>query len=159
MTQPTLTTYGGRLREIGYAGGLVDENTAIIETRVNGAAGAIDFGLAVARLNDKECKVIAADGDDIVGISVRHAIRSANSSGVVNYVQYDAVPVLRSGYIYVTALENAVPGDAVISVTAQGGQLGSTTGGAAGAGRVVVPNATWETTTTAGEIGIVRIYG
>ena len=60
---------------------------------------------------------------------------------------------------YAVAYENATRGDGVISVTAQNGKLGSTTGGAAGAGRVAVPGAIWETTTTAGQIGIVRIAG
>lgn len=160
MSKPDLSSYGGRLRDLGYAGQIVDTNPVTIEALINDQATAIDFGVAVARsAADNTCKAPAADGDKIVGISVRHAIRPADSSNNVTYAQKDAVPVLRDGFIYATAYENATRGDGVISVTAQSGKLGSTTGGAAGAGRVAVPGATWETTTTAGSIGIVRIAG
>ncbi|MGE4448578.1 MAG: hypothetical protein AB7E15_09805 [Azospira sp.] len=160
MSKPDLSTYGGRLRDLGYAGQIVDTNPVTIATLINDQATAIDFGVAVARsaANDT-CKAPTADGDKIVGISVRHAIRPADASNNVNYAQKDAVPVLRDGFVYAVAYENAARGDGVISVTAQNGKLGSTTGGAAGAGRVAVPGATWETTTTAGQIGIVRIAG
>lgn len=160
MSKPDLSTYGGRLRDLGYAGQIVDTNPVTIETLINDQAVAIDFGVAVARsADDNTCKAPAADGDKIVGISVRHAIRPADSSNNVTYAQKDAVPVLRDGFVYATAYENATRGDGVISVTAQNGKLGSTTGGVAGTGRVAVPGATWETTTTAGSKGIVRIAG
>lgn len=160
MSKPDLSTYGGRLRDLGYAGQIVDTNPSTIESKINDQALAIDFGVAVARsAADDTCKAPTADGDKIIGITVRHAIRPADSSGNVTYAQKDAVPILRSGYVYATAYENATRGDGVISVTAQNGKLGSTTGGAAGAGRVAVPGALWETTTTAGQIGIIRKDG
>lgn len=160
MSKPDLSTYGGRLRDLGYAGQIVDTNPATIESKINDQATAIDFGVAVARsAADDTCKAPAADGDKIIGISVRHAIRPADSSGNVTYAQKDSVPILRSGYVFATAYENATRGDGVISVTAQNGKLGSTTGGAAGVGRVAVPGATWETTTSAGQIGIIRKDG
>jgi hypothetical protein len=160
MSKPDLSSYGGRLRDLGYAGQIVDTSPATVETLINDQATAIDFGVAVARsAADNTCKAPAADGDKIVGISARHAIRPADTSNNVTYAQKDAVPVLRTGFVYAVAYENATRGDGVISVTAQSGKLGSTTGGAAGAGRVAVPNALWETTTTAGSIGIVRISG
>ena len=162
MSKPDLSTYGGRLRDLGYAGQIVDTNPVTIEALINDQATAIDFGVAVARsAADNTCKAPTADGDKIIGISVRHAIRPASSDGnnTVTYAQKDAVPVLRDGFIYAVAYENATRGDGVISVTAQNGKLGSTTGGDAGAGRVEVPDALWETTTTAGQIGIVRIAG
>lgn len=160
MSKPDLSSYGGRLRDLGYAGQIVDTNPTTIESKTNEAATAIDFGVAVARgAADDTCKAPAADGDKIIGISVRHAIRPADASNNVTYAQRDSVPILRDGYVYAVAFENATRGDGVISVTAQNGKLGSTTGGAAGAGRVAVPGATWETTTTAGQIGIIRING
>lgn len=160
MSKPDLSSYGGRLRDLGYAGQIVDTNPTTIESKTNEAATAIDFGVAVARgAADDTCKAPAADGDKIIGISVRHAIRPADASNNVTYAQRDSVPILREGYVYAVAFENATRGDGVISVTAQNGKLGSTTGGAAGVGRVAVPGATWETTTTAGQIGIIRING
>lgn len=158
MSKPDLSSYGGRLRDLGYAGQIVDQNPSVVETKTNDQAAAIDFGVAVARsAADNTCKAPAADADKIIGISVRHAIRPADSSNNVTYAQKDAVPILREGYIYAVAYENVVRGDGVISVTAQSGKLSGTTAGAAGAGRVAVLNALWETTTTAGNIGIVRI--
>lgn len=153
-----LSTYGGMTLTSGYAGQIANANPTTIESKINDQALVIDFGVAVARsaANDT-CKAPTADGDKIIGISVRLATKAANSNGTVDYARYDAVPVLKEGYIYVAAYENATRGDGVISVTAQNGKLGSTTGGAAGAGRVAVPGAVWETTTTAGNVGIVRI--
>lgn len=164
MTQPTLTTYGGRLLDVGYAGEVVDSNAVESESKVNSAATAIDFGYIVVRSSaDDTCKLPAADADDILGFSIRHATKPADSNGDVKYAQYESVPILREGRIYVLALENATRGDTVISVTASPGRAGSTTGGAAGAGRVALDGsngnakATWETTTTAGNIGVVRV--
>lgn len=160
MSKPDLSTYGGLLRDLGYAGELVDLNPAQMQTLVNDQAIAIDFGVAVARsaANDT-CKAPTADGDVLIGISARHAIRPAafGGSNIVNFAQYDAVPVLRDGFIYAVAFENVVRNDGVISVTAQNGKLSGTTAGAAGAGRVAVPNAKWETTTLAGVVGVIRI--
>lgn len=164
MSKPDLSTYGGRLRDLGYAGQIVDTNPATIETLINDQATAIDFGVFVARsAADNTCKAPAADVDLLIGLSARHAIRPADAGNNVTYAQKDAVPVVRDGFIYAVALENATRGDVAISVTAQGGKVGSTTGGAAGAGRIAAdgtggkPKATWETTTAAGAIGILRV--
>jgi hypothetical protein len=164
MSKPDLSSYGGRLRDLGYAGQIVDTNPATIESKINEAATAIDFGVAVARgASDDTCKAPTADGDKLIGISCRHAIRPADSSNNVTYGQRDSVPIVRNGYVYATAYENATRGDTAISVTAQNGKIGSTTGGAAGAGRIALdgtsgkPKVTWETTTTAGNIGILRV--
>lgn len=163
MSKPDLSTYGGRLRDIGYAGELVDSNPSESMTMINDQAIAIDFGIAVARsAADNTCKAPTVDGDKIIGLSLRHGIMPAPGYGqananVVNYVQYAAVPVLREGFMFVVAYENATRGDQALSITAQNGKVGSATGGAPGAGRVAIPNATWETTTAAGNIGIVRI--
>lgn len=164
MAKPDLTTYGGRLRDLGYAGQIVDTNPTTIESKTNEAATAIDFGVVVARgASDDTCKAPSADADRLIGISARHAIRPADAANNVTYGQRDSVPILRDGYVYAVAFENAVRGDTAISVTAQGGKVGSTTGGAAGAGRIALdgtsgkPKVTWETTTSAGQIGILRV--
>lgn len=158
MSKPDLSTYGGALLEVGYAGQVVDLQYAELDSRVNEGATAIDFGIAVAYgANEIGCKAISADADKILGISARWPIRPANQSGDVTYAQRDALPVMRKGNIFVVALENTAIGDAAISVTAQGGKIGSTTGGAAGAGRVAIPGAVWQTATTAGQVGKVRI--
>ena len=158
MSKPDLSTYGGRLRDLGYAGQIVDSQPTVIDTKISDLALNIDFGVAVARsAADDTCKAPTVDGDKIIGITVRHAIRPADSSNNVTYAQRDAVPILKDGYIWATAYENTTRGDQALSITAQNGKIGSVTGGAAGAGRVVIPGATWETTTTAGTIGKIRI--
>lgn len=152
-----LSTYGGDLQPVGYAGAIPDIANTTIVSRINESATPIDFGVAVARgAADDTCKPIGADADKILGISVRIATK-VSANGTVNYERYDAVPVLRHGHIRAIAYENVVRGDAVISVTAQAGKLSGTTAGAAGAGRVAVAGATWDTTTAAGQIGLIRI--
>lgn len=160
MAKPDLTTYGGDLRDLGYAGQLTHEvHMADMDSKTNESATAIDFGIAVARgtTSDNTCKVIAADADLPIGLSVRLPNRPADASGNVTYAQRDQVPILKNGWMFAVPFENVGRGAQVLSITAQGGKLGSTTGGAAGAGRVVVPGAVWETTTTAGQVGKVRI--
>lgn len=159
MAKPDLSSYGGRLLDVGYAGQVADMQDTEIESRtLEGVGATLDFGIAVARgAADDTCKVIAADGDLPIGITVRHPIRPAAADGTVLYARYDSVPIMRRGNIFVTAFENTTRGDAALSVTAQGGKVGSTTGGAAGAGRIAIPGAKWETSVAAAAIGIVRI--
>lgn len=157
MSKPDLSTYGGRLREVGYAGMVANQTENVIVDRVNAAATSIEFGYAVAYAGANQVKAPASDDDDIVGISVRHAVHPADASGNVAYARYQAVPVMKTGYILALADENAAAGDGVISITAKSGKLGSVTGGAAGAGRVAVPGAVWENAVTAGSIGLIRI--
>lgn len=158
MNPTDLSSYGGRLRDIGYAGQVADFNPATIDSKSNEAAGVIDFGVAVARgASDNTCKAITLDADKILGISVRHPIMPYAADGSVGYSRYDSVPIMKTGFIYAIPYQNVVRGDGVLSVTAQSGKLSGTTAGAPGTGRVAVPGATWETTTTAGQIGLIRI--
>lgn len=159
MSKPDLATYGGKLHDAGIAGQAADFNPSTIESKINTNATSIDFGVAVCRSTaDDTCKPQLLDADKILGISVRSPIQPADPvTGEIVYKQNDTVPIMREGYIYVKALENTTRGDTVIAVTAQTGKLGSLTGGAVGAGRILVPGATWETTTTAGQVGLVRI--
>lgn len=133
MSKPDLSTYGGRLRDLGYAGEIVDTNPATIESKTNDQATAIDFGVAVARsaANDT-CKAPSAVSDKIIGISVRHAIRPADSSNNVTYAQKDSVPIIRDGYVYAVAAENVSRGDTVVALTASAGTLGSAANTAVG---------------------------
>lgn len=162
MSKPVLTTYGGFLHDPGYAGELVNMLEAHIDNLSNDGATAIDYGIAVARGASGGAKAVSADGDKILGISVRTAYKAAPGFGqananVVNYAQFDQLPVLKLGEIYVIAFENVTIDDGALSITAQGGKIGGITGGAAGAGRVVIPGAKWATTTAANGLGIVRI--
>lgn len=162
MSIPTLATYGGFLHDIGYAGGMVNELNADIDNLQNMQALAINYGCAVARDASGQCKAPAADADVILGIATKFPIKAAPGFGqananTVNFAQNDMVPVLKHGEIYVIAAENVTQDDQALSLTASNGTIGGTTGGAAGAGRIVVPGGKWQTTTAAGMVGIVRI--
>lgn len=156
--QDLLNSPGGRILDRGYAGNWADTSINLTVTRTNEGTAAIDFGVAVARGADStKCKKVAANGDSICGFSVRHAVMPYNTTtGEVAYEQNKTVPVARFGRLLVTALENAVEGDAVIAVVASGGALGSTTGGAAGTGRIAVAGAKWAETVTAGNVGVIE---
>jgi hypothetical protein len=126
--KPNLNTYGGDLRELGYAGQVADSNDVTSVSKINNGATAIDFGVAVARdAGDDLCKAVTADTDTIIGLSMRHAIRPASAAGDVLYVQNDDVPVMKDGFMFATAFENATRGDYAVAVVAQAGKLGSNT--------------------------------
>jgi hypothetical protein len=124
-------TYGGLLHDIGYAGQAVDPNFNEWRNFINDQALAIQFGQAVARsAADNTCKAPTLDTDRIIGISGRHAIKASPGYGqtganVVQYTQYDSVPIMGNGNIYAFAAENVTRGDAVVSLTASNGTLGS----------------------------------
>jgi hypothetical protein len=160
MAIPTLATAGGRTFNAGYAGQIADSEPAQIDSFTNTSATAVDFGRVVVRdTNDRSCKVMAADSDQLLGISVRHALQPASTDGnnTVNYPQYQSVPVMRLGVIFVIAAENVRRGDQALALTAGGGTIGGSQGGVAGAGRIDIPGAVWEDTVSSGSVGRLRI--
>ena len=160
MSKPTLSTYGGRTLEIGYAGQLSDQTENVIESHTNAGTDAIDFGVAVAVAGDRQCKKVSADADRIAGISVRQpSMPALTSDNVVAFAAGYDVPVLRWGKCFAVAAEAVREGDQVLSLTASGGALGGTNGGVAGTGRVVVPGAIWRTTTASGAVGEIFVNG
>lgn len=161
MSKPDLTTYGGILRDWGYPGDIATMNPVSTLSLTNNAAVAVQYGSAVARsTTDDSCKAPTLDADKILGLALRQPIRPADPvTGLTAYLQYDAVPILIDGDVWAVTAEAVTRGDAVISITASNGALGSVTGGAAGAGRVSVPNATWQFTTTANQTNKIRITG
>lgn len=155
MSTVDLSTYGGALLEVGYAGQIVDLNTASIISRSNESATAIDFGGVVVRgAADNTCKPIAATNDSILGIAVRHPIQVSSvvpgSTPDIKYARSSSVAILEVGRIFVTAGANVTRGNAVYS-TAAGVLTDVSSGNAA------IPGAVWDTTTTNGNIGVIRI--
>lgn len=144
-TEPTLSTYGGLLRDLGYAGQLVDQNPYTAESLTNDQSVAIQFGNAVARSGaDNTCKAPAVDADQIIGIALRHAIMPTLGPGdggtnLVQYTQNASVPILRNGFVYAAPVENVNRGDKVISITAQNGALGSSADDPGGADVAIAP--------------------
>jgi len=167
MSTPSLSTAGGALLSLGYAGqpaNLEESSTFTLhnETTSGGddSAGMLSFGIAVARgTNDGYCKRISADAHLPIGITVRHPTMPATATGYVGYKASTAVPIMYLGCIYAEAYEDVVAGDQVISVTAQGGKLSGTHSGVVGVGRVLVPNAYWVKAVSAGAVGLIRLTG
>jgi hypothetical protein len=158
MANAALDTYGGLLQAIGIQGAIADGSQTDIMSLANSGATAIDLGNAVAQgSSDLACKAPAADGDKIIGLAARHAAMASNSSAQTLYAQYDEVPVVRKGDLFVYCTEAYAVGDAVLSKTASTGAIGSTTGGAAGVGRIAVPGATFLSSGLANTVAKVRI--
>lgn len=163
---PSLATAGGRLFAVGYEGQIADGEEAQLDSFTNTGSTALDFGiLAVRDTADRSCKVMAADTDEQLGITVRNPLRAASTDGnnTVNYPQYSEVVVMRLGVVFVKAAEDVRRGDQVLAITAGGsgnsnaGAFGGSKGGVAGSGRVDVPGAIWEDTVSSGSIGRIRI--
>lgn len=166
MALPTLSTYGGTTLAPGYAGGIAEAGPDDIVTRMNESATALDFGqicvagVAVGAGTVQNCKPQTADGDVIEGVTMREAgglTASTDGNNTVNYARYQAVPVMKKGCIWVAPCEDVVAKTAALVVTAgTGSKIASTTGGAAGAGRVAFAGV-WETTTLSGVLGKLRV--
>lgn len=170
MSQPSLTTAGSALLSLGYAGQpattnewsafTLDNESTSGGLTINGAAGGIDFGIAVARgAGAACCKLIAADGDLPIGITVRSPTMVASTTNYVGYGTSESVPIMYLGDIYAIATEAVVAGDQVISLTASAGALSGTHSGVVGAGRVLVPGAHWVNAVSAGAVGLIRLTG
>jgi hypothetical protein len=171
MAIPSLATVGGVTLVPGYAGQLAEptpDNGTV--SALNESATVVDFGqivvrgVAVAAGQTQNCKPQTADGDLIIGVALRSAqpVASTDGNNTVNYPRYSAVQVLKEGTVFCAPCENVVAGATMLVITAAGAttsKIGSTTGGAAGAGRIAPQTGTgvWETTTLSGVIGKLRL--
>ncbi len=171
MATPVLSTAGTDLLAAGYAGLIADSEEAQVDSFTNTGSTAIDFGVAVVRDTtvDRGCKNIAADTDQVLGVSVRNPLFPASTDGVntVKYAQYASVPVLRDGVIFVINGDSVTTrrGDQALILTAGGagnasvGAIGGSAGGVAGSGRVAFPgmNAVWEDAVASAAVGRIRV--
>ncbi len=139
-----------RIQDERIHGSLSGLNDNEIES--GNAEVAIAVGIAVTRGTLESQVIIAADAD-FLGVAIRDLSREgAVNTAVLDYAIEDNVSVLRSGRISLTCVTGCSAGDLV--------KYNDTTGvidsGAAGGGETLIGGATWETTTAAGEVGIVR---
>lgn len=149
MAFPSLSNYDGFLRTTGLPGELADSNPIQAIDCQNTQSVAIPPGYAVARdtssannvggnagtvggagLTLMPCKAPAVDTDPIIGIAIHHAIApvlgpAQGGSTPPTFGQNKMVPVLKSGRMFAQPAENVNAGDAVVSLTAQNGALGS----------------------------------
>lgn len=125
MTNP-LTTYHRFSLPAGQPGLLVDGNdlAAIVDSYVNDQSTVIDFGVAVAfsastvvnGIPTTTCKAPTSNSSPIIGISERQFKQSTLVDGTVFYNQYEPVPVIRQGKVWVEAAENVLANDKVVCI-------------------------------------------
>jgi hypothetical protein len=126
---------------------------------------AITFGLGVVRgAKDRSVKVPSATGQDFIGI-VRRTLARSNADNVEDGAsEVDTFhDIITNGYVHVVCEDGCSPGDDVFLRHTVNAALtpGSfrTDGDAIEATDSAdqITSATWETTTAAGEIGIVKL--
>ncbi|WNW10120.1 hypothetical protein RRX38_02810 [Pseudomonas sp. DTU_2021_1001937_2_SI_NGA_ILE_001] len=144
-------TYSENMRA-GVPGQIVDTIPKTMLSRTVEAAGGIGLGVPAARgALDKSCRPFAA-GDTaarFIGITVRERSLQAEAS---TFKQYDSVRVMTKGTIWVSASVQVAAGDPVYIVPASGLFTN------ASAGNVQVPNAVFDTSTTAAnQVAQVRL--
>lgn len=115
--------------------------------------GDIPFGVVVSRGTDPDSQAVIG-GTEFLGVTVRSLEREGDrNTGDVAYRENDTMSILRKDYIWVVAVSGSVPG-AVVNYNTTTGVIDS---GAPGAGEVLLPNGTFETTASAGELALIRI--
>ena len=135
-------------------GSLNDLNDNEIQSGV--AEAALPVGIAVKRGTDKEAELLLATATNFLGVAIRDLHREgAINTGSLNYAIGENVSVLRSGRINLTCAAGCTAGDPVNYVDA----TGVIDAGVAGVGETQIGGAEWETTTVAGQVGIVRFKG
>lgn len=120
MSKPDLSTYGGRLREVGYVGELANLNAVVEESRTNLNATAIQFGGPVAR-DSAGCKPFTSISHEFLGFAIRHAIRpTIDTNNTVAISQYDQAAIMKSGWMFESPAEAVVAGDNVVIIITAG---------------------------------------
>jgi len=141
----------------GFVGQMADlQLTNVISRTVE--ASAIDFGLAVVRgTTDTECKLATATGGSFLGLTVRTIAGTADTVGDRKYQIDESANILDEGVIYAICEDGCTQGDPVsFRYVAGTGQLGGLVTTPVASETDVIPNAVWDTTTTAGAIGKVK---
>jgi len=140
-------------QRIAVAGTIFDLNPYDNVSRDVETAAGIGFGLAVSRGTDEQRQVVVG-GAAFLGLTVRALDREgAANTGLVSYSEKETAAIMRSGYIYAECVSGCTAGDSANYNTI----TGVIDSGAAGAGEVLIEGATWETSTAAGEIGVLRL--
>lgn len=123
---------------------------------INEAATALDAGIPVARGTavtsspggPEMCKVVAADGDELLGVTLRNVSKDADANQAPKYERWEDVLVAAEGTVAVIAAEAVRGGDEVIVIVAGAGAaataFGSSKGGAIGSGRVALTGWKWD---------------
>jgi len=143
----------------GFVGQFADLQLTNVFSR-SAEATVIDFGLAVVRgTADDQCILATATGGSFLGITTRTVAGTADTAGDRKYQINESVNILDEGVIYAICEDGCVPGDDVFfRHTVTGVEvLGALRTDADTADADQIPNAVWDTTTAAGEIGRVKL--
>lgn len=138
-----------------YAGQVVNLAPHDIISRSVETVAGIAFGVVVSRGTDADNQCLIGGTSSILGVSVRALdIEGAINTGAIQYDENETAAIMRDGYIYAVCPTGCVPGDAVNFVEATG-ILDS--GAPVGVGETGLDDCFWDSTTAAGEIGILRV--
>ncbi len=140
---------------VAYAGLIYAQAPSDVVSRDVETVAGIGFGVATSRGTDKQRQVVIG-GTDFVGITVRALDREgAANTGDISYAETETAALMREGYIWVVIPSGGTPGDLI--------KYDNTTGvidtGAAGVGETRLDGAQLDTTTVAGELGVIRLAG
>lgn len=139
----------------GYPGVIYAQSPSDLISRSVETVAGVPFGYAVSRGTnaDEQC-LLGGAAALFLGITVRSLEREgAVNTGDVQYNQFEAAGIMRTGDIWVTVPAGCVPGDQV-KYNATTGVIDS---GAAAAGEVQLDGAKFESTAGAGELAILHI--
>jgi hypothetical protein len=136
-----------------YAGLIYAQAPHDIVSRAVETAAGIGFGVAVTRGTDPDKQIVLAASADFLGIAIRSLEKEGGTAGDIQWNVKETAGIMRSGYIWAVCPTGCVPGNAVNYADGTG-VLDS---GAAGVGETSLDGATWETTASAGELGVVRL--
>lgn len=145
MPSISLSDYGDILNDKGIPGMDVDINISSIVNYSNGSA-LVDFGVAIGV--DANGILATPAAGNVVGITMRHPVFTADINGNELYPPHAAIPVMEFGRVWAICVSGCNVGDAV-SCQPDGTV---TVGGA-----IPIDGAFWDSKAAAGEIAIVRL--
>jgi hypothetical protein len=159
---PVQTTYESE-HDAGFEGQRVSFELTNITSKV--AEGSdIAFGRAVVRgTADNQAQLPSTTGEDFMGVTEMTTAWAENSSDLHLYPEYREMNLIDFGKIYVYTEQAVVPGDPVFfrhtAATAPLDVVGRFRKDADTANADQIPGATFETTTAAGGIAIIKLTG
>ena len=138
-----------------HIGMISDARPHLIETKA--AEGVVPFGYGIVEGTDPltQVKVPAVTGKVFRGIAVSTWAQEQNALGDGEYVEKDAVNVLRQGEIWVEVNANVVVDDPVFIVYGAGADAGKFRNDDTSAD--AVPTGVFKSTANSGELALVEI--
>lgn len=141
--------------DAAFAGQIVNLAPRDVISRSVETVAGIAFGVIVSRGTDADNQCLLGGTDNILGVTLRSLdIEGAINTGAIKYNETDTAAIMRDGYVYAVCPTGCVPGDPVNFVEATG-VLDS--GAPSGTGETGLDDCFWDSTTAAGEIGILRV--